>query len=292
MKTCFVSAPVSVDLSVLKTSLQKEGIKPILPFELDIDGANFREQIEKAIKKASFFVAIVSKGSENSNVLFELGYASASQRRIAVIQDQDFELPPNISGFPVVKCRIDDESGLRAFFKQFVRQKINSGNTPPDSSKTKPLSGRAKQLVEDLKSLGQCANERDLEVVIVEAFRESGVRVIAGSSTHDKGYDLALWIDELEYPIGNPILVELRSNLSIQTARALRTNFIAQRSTSIGKALLVVYLTGPSETLLRKIRFAAPLVLFIPVSKLLSSLEEQSLAHFVRNERNQLVHGV
>ncbi|MBA3832440.1 MAG: TIR domain-containing protein [Chthoniobacterales bacterium] len=292
MKTCFVSAPVTVDLSVLKSALEAEGIKPILPFELDIRGANFREQIEKAIKKATLFIAVISSDAENLNVLFELGYASASRKRIAVIQDRDFELPPNISGFPVVKCKIDDENELRAFLKQFSRQQKSSATRSSELAKTRPLSGRAKQMVAHLKALGQRATEKELESVLVDALRESGIRVIAESSARDKGYDFALWIDELEYPIGNPVLVELKSNLKLPTARALRTNFLAQRETAVGKALLVVYLSGPPDSDLRHLQTGAPLVLFVSASRLLSALEDHSLAQFVRTERNKLAHGV
>jgi hypothetical protein len=292
MKTCFISAPVTVDLSVLKSALEAEGIKPILPFELDIRGANFREQIEKAIKKAKLFIAVLSSNAENLNVLFELGYASAARKRIAVIQDRDFELPPNISGFPTIKCKIDDEHELRTFLTQFARQQKSPTPKASNLAKTKPLSGRAKQLIAHLKALGQRATERELESVLIDAFRESGIRVIAESSARDHGYDFALWIDELEYPIGNPVLVELKSTLKRPTARALRNNFLAQRETAVGKALLVVYVSGPADVDFSDIQVAAPLVLFVSASRLLSALEDQSLAQFIRTERNKLAHGI
>jgi hypothetical protein len=73
MKTCFISAPVNIDLSVLRSVLQSKNIRAIMPFELEITGSNFREQIETAIRKADFFVAVLTKES-SANVFFELGY--------------------------------------------------------------------------------------------------------------------------------------------------------------------------------------------------------------------------
>src|SRR5438552_9543768 len=134
MKTCFISAPVRIDLSVLKSALETEGIRPVLPFELPIRGANFREQIEKAIKKAQLFVGVLSSKADNLNVLFELGYASAQRKRIAVVQDRSFELPPNVTGFPVLKCDIADDDQIKSFFKQFSRQqksKPTQADEPP-----------------------------------------------------------------------------------------------------------------------------------------------------------------
>lgn len=292
MKTCFVSAPVTVDLSVLKNTLEAEGIKPVLPFELNLRGANFREQIEKAIKKAKLFIAVLSSTADNLNVLFELGYASAARKRIAVIQDRAFELPPNVSGFPVLKSGIDDEDQLLSFLREFVRQQKTTTTESQNLAKTKPLSGRATQLIRHLKTFGHHATEKELESVLMDAFRESGIRAIAESSTRRRGYDFALWVDELEYPIGNPILVELKSRLTMATARALRNDFLARKETMVGKALLVVFVSGPPDTDLSRIQTAAPLVLFISTSRLLSALEDRSLAQFVRTERNKVAHGV
>jgi nucleoside 2-deoxyribosyltransferase len=77
MKICFISATVNVDLSTLRSVLNAKGIRAILPFELDITGANFREQIERAIRKADFCIAVLTAESKNDNIFFELGYARA-----------------------------------------------------------------------------------------------------------------------------------------------------------------------------------------------------------------------
>ncbi len=292
MKTCFVSAPVSVDLTVLKSALEAEGFRPILPFELPISGANFREQIEKAIKKAQLFVAVLSGKADNLNVLFELGYASAQRKRVAVIQDRSFELPSNVSGFPVLKCKFDDRDQIRSFLKQLSRPQKRQTVQASEPKKTRPLSDRAKQLIAHIKALGQRATQREFETILVDALRDSGIRVIAESAARDRGYDLALWLDEIEYPIGNPILVELKNDLKLRTARALRTDFLVRKDVSVGKALLVVYLTGPSQPELSTLNLASPLVLFVSATQLLSALEEKSLADFIRSARNKLAHAM
>src|SRR5436190_10995401 len=152
MKSCFISAPVSIDLSVLKSALENEGIRPVLPFELPIRGANFREQIEKAIKKAQLFIGVLSSNADNSNVLFELGYAWAERKRVAVIQDRSFELPQNVSGFPVLKSDLNDQEKVQSFLKQFSRQQKAQSTQSSDSPRTKPLSDRAKQLIAHVKA--------------------------------------------------------------------------------------------------------------------------------------------
>ena len=292
MKSCFISAPVSIDLSVLKSALEEEGIRPVLPFELPIRGANFREQIEKAIKRAQLFIGVLSSKADNLNVLFELGYASAQRKRVAVIQDRSFELPPNVSGFPVLKGDLNDQNKIQSFLKEFSRQQKSQTTQSSETPRTRPLSDRARQLIAHVKALGQRATHRELESVLIEAFRDSGIQVIAESTSRDKGYDLALWLDETEYPIGNPILVELKNDLKQSTARALRNNFLARRDLAVGKALLVVYLTGPAKPELSKLNTGSPLVLFVSATELLSALEDKSFAEFIRRARNKLAHGV
>jgi hypothetical protein len=292
MKTCFISAPVSVDLSDLKSALQAEGIRPVLPFELPIHGADFREQIEKAIKKAQLFIGVVSSKADNLNVLFELGYASAQHKRVAVIQDAAFELPPNVSGFPVLKGKIGDQEQVRGFLRQLLLSPKSKAPKSDRIKSTKPLSDRARKLIGHVKALGQRATHKELESVLLEAFRDSGIRVIAESKQREGNYDLALWLDEIEYPIGNPILVELKNDLKLSTARALRTNFLAQRELSVGKALLVVYLGSPATVSLSSLNHALPLVLFLSATELLSALENESLAEFIRSTRNKVAHGV
>jgi hypothetical protein len=293
MKTCFISAPVSVDLSTLKSVLESEKIRPILPFELPIAGANFREQIEKAIKKAQFFIGVLSNQAPSLNVLFELGYASAQRKRIAVIQEGQFDLPPNVTGLPILKAKLDDRNQLQSFVKQFARPQKTQTSAAPEASKTKPLSDRSKQLIAHVKALGERATHREFETVLIEALRDSGVRVMAESTQRGGGrYDLAVWIDELEYPIGNPVLIELKNDLKPSTARALRNDFLAQRDFAPGKALLVVYLTSHAKLDISTLSVAAPLVLFVSATELFSALENTSLAEFVRTRRNRLAHGM
>jgi hypothetical protein len=292
MKACFVSAPVTVDLTPLKSALAAEGIQAILPFELPTAGANFRDQIEKAIKKAQFFIGVLSSQANNSNVLFELGYAAAQRKRIAVIQDKSFELPPNITGFPVLKTNLNDSPQLRQFLEQFSRTHKRQSAQSAQLPKTKPLSGRAQQLIADIKTLGERATHHEFESVLTEALRDSGVRVMAESTPRGGRYDFALWLDEIEYPIGNPVLVELKNELKPSTARALRNDFLAQRESTLGKALLVVYLSARPNFDLRTLNVAAPLVLFVSATDLLSALENKSLAEFIRTQRNRLAHGM
>src|SRR4051812_46061391 len=115
MRTCFISAPVNVDLSTLREILKTKRIQPILPFELELTTGSFQDQIEKAISRSDFVVAILTK-ERNGNVFFEIGYACAKGKRIVLIQVEEFELPFNLSRFVVIKAKFDDKEKLSESF--------------------------------------------------------------------------------------------------------------------------------------------------------------------------------
>jgi hypothetical protein len=89
----------------------------------------------------------------------------------------------------------------------------------------------------------------------------------------------------------NVDLVELKTRLSLANARTLKRQFLNHFDREVGKALLVIFLGG-SEAQICAESTGSPLVMFIPLARLLSELEQRSLGDFVRTERNKLVHGV
>jgi nucleoside 2-deoxyribosyltransferase len=291
MKTCFISAPVNVDLSVLRSVLRSKGIEAVLPFELEITGANFREQIEKAIRKADFLIAVLTGNIGNANVFFELGYAWAKRKRVVLIQSREVELPANLSGFAMLRAEPNDRQKLASLLDQFLNQEKPIKLRTQELEKTRPLSSRAKDLTDHLKNLGDRATHKEFENIILTAFRESGIQALAEPQSKDRRYDLALWLDELQYVVGNPVLVELKTRLTPASAKAVKRQFLERVDREVGKALLVVFLGGPAAPICAE-SIGSPLVLFIPVARLLSELEQRSVGDFVRAERNKLAHGV
>jgi nucleoside 2-deoxyribosyltransferase len=292
MKTCFISAPVNLDLTTLKSVLDEKEIKLILPFELEITGANFREQIEKAIRKADLFIAVITSPADSANVFFELGYAWARHKRVLIVQSGDFSVPQNLSEFPILKVDVTDRKKVSIVLDEFLTQQRKSKSpTEKQAEKTKPLSTRARQLIQHLKSLQTKATHRELENILLSVFRDSGIQALTETQPQDRGYDFALWLDELEHLVGNPILVEVKLRLSKASATSLKKKFLQTRDVEVGKALLIVFLEGP-ESEISSANSGSPLVLFISVARLLSELEQQSLGQFIRTERNRLVHGI
>ena len=291
MRTCFISAPVNVDLSVLRAVLRSKGIKVVLPFECEITDETFGEQIAKAICQADILIAVMTDEKRNPNVFFELGYAWAKRKRVVIIQSRDVDLPAYLSGLPMLRVEPNDRQKLEPLLEQFLNQQKPARSREQQLDKTKPLSLRAKDLTEHLKRLGDQATHKECDNILLTAFRESGIQTIAEPRSQDRRYDFALWLDELQYVVGNPVLVELKTRITRASAKAVKRQFLDRLDQGVGKALLVVFLDGPEVPVCAE-SIGSPLVLFMPMARFISELEQKSLGDFVRAERNKLAHGV
>jgi hypothetical protein len=290
MKTCFISAPANVDLSKLRRLLASKHIKAILPFEQPILGNDFQGEITKAIQKADFCIALLPDEAKQANVFFELGIASAFAKPILLLRTPNAKLPINIWDIPTAEYDPPRFAGLDFYLDQFLRRPLKRRRKRRSSSlKTKPLLDRANQLTAHLQSLGPRATHSELEHILHVAFRESGIRASAEPKEGDRQYDFAIWVDELSGVIGNPLLIEVKSTLSLADAKRLRDTFIASIPKALGRALLVVYSTGSQA--IENESVGSPLVLFVNLQRLLATLRARSLGTFIRSERNRLVHG-
>lgn len=290
MKTCFISAPVNFDLSKLRQLLTTKRIKAFLPFEFPVAGKDFQEQISIVIQKADFCIGLLVEDQSQANVFFELGVASAMRKPILLVQEKQVTLPINLWGFPVARYDPPDFTGLSFFLDQFLHKATPVRQKPASLPLTKALSGRAQQLTTHLESLGVRATHAEIQNILDIAFQESGIRISAEPKHGDRRYDSAIWVEELDDLVGNPLLIEVKTRLSVIDAERIRAGFASSYGKAIGRALVVVYSDGP-ETALSEKSCGVPLVLFVSVRRLLAALGARSFGSFIRSERNRLVHG-
>jgi hypothetical protein len=114
--------------------------------------------------------------------------------------------------------------------------------------------------------------EEELESVVVATMRESGVRVIRYAREPDAGADLAVWVDQLNSQLGNPILVEVKTRISDSASAAL----IAKQASgyvnrSAARTILIVYKDGLDQTRINR-EFGSKSVIFIRLPDLLERL--------------------
>ena len=129
-----------------------------------------------------------------------------------------------------------------------------------------------------------------MEEVVIEAIRQSGVEVASQSGGPDRGFDLAVWSEDLEPWVSNPLFIRLKASIGSEAAlQDVVLNLVrTMGSTGVQWALLIY---GDSPLAPEKV-IGAPNVLAIAAEGFLRALEGSSFGEVVRKLRNERVHGV
>jgi len=220
-RKAFLSAPPTVDTSVLRRAMEERGI---VPFELDevaAAGRSIPELLEDCLKRADFVVAVVGGGKAKDNVLFELGFDMALKKRILAIVSPEADLP--LSGILSLRTLPDNREAV-----EFGLDQILKAPEPRRKGirKTKPLGPLADKLLDRIRASKEPLRQQDLEQILRAVIQGSGIDSAYYASermvTPIAGADMAIWSDDFEPWVGNPLLIELKSHLrsrsELQTA--------------------------------------------------------------------------
>lgn len=297
MRTCFVSAPAGVNLSRIKKILLERDLELILPSEVLSYGQSISEKINKLIAQSDIFIAVFDDSLEIGNTLFELGLAVGHKKQIVILTSPSFSLPSDISGFLVLRVTQDNLDALGFSLDQLLtatRKKPKKGVTRSRKGlreTCKPISNKIHELKNRLNDLDPRVPEYELENFVADLLKEIGISVIKQSNRPDMGVAFAIWSDELEAILGNPILIEIKRNIR-DRAQALKvTNqLLSYIEKSNSKYAIVFYLEGLSSNRVQELtnRFN---ILFIRLGDIVEQLQNESFAEIIRVRRNIIAHG-
>jgi hypothetical protein len=291
-KTCFISAPAGTNLDVLRASLERRGLRVLVPHELAV-GADWASEIQKQLSRSDLVIGVMTADRQSPWVLFELGQASALGRRIVLITSPKTDpIPFSLHQFVVIRTELNNEDAIGFALDQVL--------SAPEASKreasihAKPLIGlgtKSDDFLETLERSLATNDWRSLEQIVGDALRLSGADVVVPSPMRDVGADLAVWSDVLEPFVGNPLLIEVKSRLN---GKADATRAIKQLASYIGASgsrwALLLYGEGP-DIEGQSIASTVPNILVISIRTLLESLRTRAFPELVRDLRNQRVHG-
>jgi hypothetical protein len=295
--TCFVSATIKADLTVIKDILRKKGVEYKSLYELAVPGLTIIEELTEVISKADLFLAVLDSPSPNPNIAFELGYAYALKKPILILAPPEMKvLPDDFRSLLYIRAETHNEEAIGFAIDQILAAPKSSRETSKRSRRkpaktTKPIGMHTHELLNELDSLGQNITEADLQRIIQKALHYSGVSVVAHSQERDAAVDFAVWVDELEPIIGNPIIIEIKRRIRDSSAAVeIRNQIFHYLSNGNSRGALVLYLDGDIWDSGRY-SLLLPNIFFIKIRELLSRLERASFGDVVRNFRNAIVHG-
>ncbi len=293
-RTCYIVSSWKTDIGPILASLKERGVT-VSRAELLSPGVSIAEGIRDQIRDADFVIGVLGRPQDDTNVFYEIGLAHGLDKRVLLFAtDPHQKLPFDVEHHYIVRSALSNSDAIEFAIDQiFNAPPLTEKRRPPRSkSVSKPLGNRASDFLNRLSNLPTTRSARQLEGLVYDLLRACTVDVIAESEGRDIRADFAIWSDELEPLMGNPLIVEVKRTLGRKTDIAKTGNQIAKYlENASGVWALLLYQNGfeadhPSWTQL------PPTVIAFRLDELIRQLRKRSLPEVVRKRRNQIVHGV
>lgn len=288
----FIAASASVDTTLLREMLVRHGIASFTTDEVILPGRTLAEVIRECIARADLVIAVLDD-IQAGNVLFELGFAQALEKRILILVARDDLMPMVASvGAPYLRTTPDNPEAIEFGLAQILKAPHHGTRIWDEQpEQTKPLGNSADQLLGKLRSNLGTQPGNTLEQIIVEALQRSGVTVVSKAVEQDEATVIGVWSDDLEPWIANPLLIEVNLRFPQgEHLKNLENNLL--RSMGGGKppwALLIYKDANGTSNPDKELRGSR--LLSIPAEEFLESLKRTSFGELVRHLRNARLNG-
>lgn len=300
LKSCFIVASIAVNIETLRSALANRGIQVRDALSLPSGPGSILGAIESAIRGADFICAIIVP-QMSPNVLFEIGLAYGARKPLFLIVDKGADLPANLKDIFYVRASPSDAKAIEFNLNHFLEHQARGvsrkypeifrdsqgGPYIPSSS----LKGMLRATLESLQRSEGAEAALALESLVADLFAEASA-VVAQERYHpDAGADMAVWLDDIESSLGNPLLVEVKSGrLSqrrLEQAELQLRRYLTQTNAQAG---LLVYFDQAGQ------RFPSsssmwPLVVRFDVRDLADIISRGELVATLLKERNKAAHG-
>jgi|GEM_PF-3768820 len=285
------------DASIIRSLLAKHDIE-VFDSISDIKiGDSLQQAIKIAIRNSDFLVFIYS--ADNPNIAFEAGLAVALNKPIFSILagggEDTFLLDSTyVHATPVEedKVKFSLELFLNNLFSKAPKKSVVAAR-PSKFYGGGDLIPRARYF-DIVRHYNSTRNKlgSTLEVLFQEIFEANQVAVIKQSTFELKERewkpDFSIWDDKLSVLFGNPIIIEIKRQITKSNLSSLLSNLESLKTSNPIGGVLIFYeeLKAVKESELP----ATPSRLFIPIGKLVDLMETNNFSSAVIKFRNRLVH--
>ena len=283
-RTCFISAPAGADTTILQNVLNERGLVARVGQEDEISDASLDKNLLSAIISSDFFIGVLKAGVDNSKVYYEIGVANGTGRRALIFASPSFKNNvKSIKGSLYMRVAMDNKEAIEFVIDQVINApEIERDGTQVKVKINKPIGKIAKNLLAEITKPESKWGAHP-ENAVIQAIGSSGVDVLVRSKYWDSGADMAVWADELEGSVGNPLLIEVKQTISGSTSITRLANQLdSYLESSNAGWLLLLYLKGPEEGSDVWKQFPE-YVMHMPVPKFLEKFEERNLVDIVKS---------
>ena len=283
-RTCFISAPAEADITTLQNVLLERGLVVRNEQGDVIPDASLDRNLLNDIVSSDFFIGILQAGADNSRVYYEIGVANGTGSRTLIFASPSLKNSvTSIKGSLYLRVAMDNKEAMEFAIDQVINApEIEQDRTRVEIKINKPIGKIAKDLLAELTKPESILGAHP-ENAVIRAIGSSGVNVLVRSKYWDSGADMAVWADELEGSVGNPLLIEVKQHISGSTSITRLANQLdSYLESSNAGWLLLLYLKGPEEDSEVWKQFPE-YVMHMPVPRFLKTFEERNLVEIVQS---------
>jgi hypothetical protein len=267
--------------------LQRRDIQVVVPGSVQ-PGADYGTEVSNLLAGVDLVIGVLTRERRSEWVLFELGQAWAKGKRILLFAPPNSaHLPSTLRRFLTVRANLSNREAIEFALDQLLAAPELTSSQGVPHKETRPLGTTAVSYLQGSFDLMTPVRSAELEQLVANALRETGVDVVVTAQNRDYGVDLALWSDALQQSVGNPLLVEIKAHLRSQSAAADAAQQLAKHVAASGSRWgLLLFAEGPKD-----LRNLPPTVLALPIEALFTRLQNEAFDEIIRDLRNRRVHG-
>ena len=280
-KSCFVIASKEVPVGPFFESLRQERIEPFFISDF-LQSSNLGvSALRSAFRSADIVVAFLVPGFPSDNVIFEIGVAVGLGRPLMIFSSREISLPLDLAKLQVNYVDLSNLENaipsITKFYeskeKGYLVEKIANYGSPPEKPRAN-LRGPALQ--NELRRIRNLANTPvEFERSIAGLLANLGWTVAeARPDARTHAPDMAIWIDELQKDVGNPLAVEIKSSLNLADVGRVAAQLTRYLETTGAKAGLILY-CGPDLSLDSNVAQNIPPILAVNFDEFAVLLEQE-----------------
>lgn len=293
---CFISREYHVSSEILNSIqevLDELNIQYCDMFPIQ-DSMVASEAIYTAIHDVDIVIAVITKNV--SNVLFELGLAIGLGKEVLLLVDDSDCIPFDLHGRLYIKINDNLKENLALPLRFLMNKKgkrtyVDYTKFYLGGLKDVDTSISEKKYLEKLEEIKQNGNEAQFENLISEMFgeiKEQYTAIRFRNAAEDEGYDFAVWIDELDGHIINPIKFELKfGDISEGQINRCVSRVVAKAKNQ--ELVLILYCNKRNKGIVYQSMF--PNIVVVEFEAFLKHLCESGLARTIWYFRNLGAHG-
>lgn len=288
-------------MSLMKEALEMRQVEHFDFYDFSI-GESFQQILKRKIRNADFAIFVLT--NNNINTLYEIGVAEGLGKKHFVLADKDFDVPFYLQNGLIIKVDLQDrdkvfnivDSILLEVEKQQHRNSRLSRNHKKPRNNTdiysRDIQDNLQSYLQQIQNIRINGHGKNLQYVLGEVFRTLKLTYVESNEDTDRGVDFAIWNDELDRVIGNPIIVEVKYGQldGVRVSRAIEQvkNYALKSEAKVG---LVLYLDKGNKRHQFKSSLV-PLIIALDIEDFLTELLHSSFEKIILTQRNKIAHGV